>query len=83
MTTGAGQQPGRAYLPQATSHRLTSDQPNTETSPMLLHEELTRDRIRELRKQAEGGGAERRRRAARRWQRVARWASRRAEHYDR
>ncbi|MBB3053415.1 hypothetical protein FHS23_004464 [Prauserella isguenensis] len=83
MTTGAGRRAGRKDLPQAPSRYLTSDHPNTETSAMLLHEELTRDRIRELRKQAEGGGAERRRRAARRWQRVARWASRRAAHFDR
>lgn len=83
MTNRLHREADETYLPTATSRHRTSDYPNTETPPMLLHEELTRDRIRELRKQAEGGRAERRHRAARRWQRVARWASRRAAHLDR
>ncbi|MEV6908355.1 hypothetical protein [Amycolatopsis sp. NPDC051071] len=50
-----------------------------ETSEMLLYEELSRARIRDL---EEGVRAQRARsgaRAARRWNRVARWAKRRAE----
>lgn len=53
-----------------------------ETSEMLLYEELSRARIRDL---EEGVRAQRARsgaRAARRWTRVARWASRRAERYQ-
>lgn len=73
----------RADLPHATPHRRTSDYPNTEKTSMLLHEELARDRIREMRKQVEGGRTERRHRAARRWHRVAHWASERAAQLDR
>ncbi|MER7865165.1 MULTISPECIES: hypothetical protein [Amycolatopsis] len=50
-----------------------------ETSEMLLYEELSRARIRDL---EEGVRAQRARsgpRAARRWTKVARWATRRAE----
>ncbi len=53
-----------------------------ETSEMLLYEELSRARIRDL---EEGVRAQRARsgpRAARRWNRVARWAARRAERYQ-
>ncbi|MEV6447707.1 hypothetical protein [Amycolatopsis sp. NPDC051716] len=53
-----------------------------EISEMLLYEELSRARIRDLeegvRAQRARGGA----RAARRWSRVARWAARRAERYQ-
>ncbi|HKN54905.1 MAG TPA: hypothetical protein VJX66_20560 [Amycolatopsis sp.] len=53
-----------------------------ETSEMLLYEELSRARIRELqaeiRAQRIGGSA----RAHRRWRRVASWAARRAERYQ-
>ncbi|GAA4546701.1 hypothetical protein GCM10023192_61920 [Amycolatopsis samaneae] len=52
-----------------------------ETNEMLLYEELSRARIRDL---EEGVRAQRERgsvRAARRWSRVARWANRRAERY--
>ncbi|RSM34685.1 hypothetical protein DMA12_47240 [Amycolatopsis balhimycina DSM 5908] len=53
-----------------------------EISEMLLYEELSRARIRDL---EEGVRAQRARgsaRAARRWTRVARWATRRAERYQ-
>lgn len=53
-----------------------------EISEMLLYEELSRARIRDL---EEGVRAQRARgsaRAVRRWNRVARWASRRAERYQ-
>ena len=53
-----------------------------EISEMLLYEELSRARIRDL---EEGVRAQRARgsaRAARRWSRVARWAARRAERYE-
>ncbi|OXM59423.1 hypothetical protein [Amycolatopsis vastitatis] len=53
-----------------------------EISEMLLYEELSRARIRDL---EEGVRAQRARgsaRAARRWTRVARWAARRAERYQ-
>ncbi len=53
-----------------------------EISEMLLYEELSRARIRDL---EEGVRAQRARgsaRAVRRWTRVARWASRRAERYE-
>ncbi|MEV5717977.1 hypothetical protein AB0L41_29150 [Amycolatopsis mediterranei] len=53
-----------------------------EISEMLLYEELSRARIRDL---EEGVRAQRSRsgaRAARRWTRVARWAARRAERYQ-
>lgn len=53
-----------------------------EISEMLLYEELSRARIQDLeegvRAQRARGGA----RAVRRWTRVARWASRRAERYQ-
>ena len=53
-----------------------------ETSEMLLYEELSRARIRELqaeiRAQRIGGSA----RAHRRWRRVASWAARQAERYQ-
>jgi hypothetical protein len=53
-----------------------------EISEMLLYEELSRARIRDLeegvRAQRARGGA----RAVRRWTRVARWATRRAERYQ-
>ncbi|MBE1498408.1 hypothetical protein H4696_005508 [Amycolatopsis lexingtonensis] len=53
-----------------------------EISEMLLYEELSRARIRDL---EEGVRAQRARgsaRAVRRWSRVARWAARRAEQYQ-
>ncbi|MEU5260428.1 hypothetical protein [Amycolatopsis sp. NPDC021455] len=53
-----------------------------EISEMLLYEELSRARIRDL---EEGIRAQRARgsaRAVRRWTRVARWAARRAERYQ-
>ena len=53
-----------------------------ETSEMLLYEELSKARIRDL---EEGVHAQRARgnaRALRRWNRVARWAARRAERYQ-
>lgn len=64
----------------ATAHRGEIDL--KETSEMLLYEELSRARIRDLeegvRLQRIRGGA----RAHRRWSRVARWAARRAERYS-
>ncbi|WP_139320523.1 hypothetical protein [Saccharomonospora sp. CUA-673] len=60
---------------------------NRETSVMLLqdllHEELARDRIRELQRFTDGRREHRRAESARRWHRVARWAARRAARYDR
>jgi hypothetical protein len=53
-----------------------------EISEMLLYEELSRARIRDL---EEGVRAQRARgsaRAVRRWTRVARWATRRVERYE-
>ncbi|RSM70142.1 hypothetical protein DL991_38180 [Amycolatopsis sp. WAC 01375] len=53
-----------------------------ETSEMLLYEELSRARIRDL---EEGVRAQRARsgpRASRRWTKVARWATRRAERFQ-
>ncbi|MCR6487726.1 hypothetical protein M8542_33365 [Amycolatopsis sp. OK19-0408] len=53
-----------------------------EISEMLLYEELSRARIRDI---EEGVRAQRARgsaRAVRRWTRVARWANRRAERYQ-
>jgi hypothetical protein len=53
-----------------------------EISEMLLYEELSRARIRDL---EEGVRAQRARgsaRAFRRWTRVARWATRRADRYQ-
>jgi hypothetical protein len=53
-----------------------------EISEMLLYEELSRARIRDL---EEGVRAQRARgsaRAVRRWTRVARWATRRADRYQ-
>ncbi|MEV7099237.1 hypothetical protein AB0M80_41060 [Amycolatopsis sp. NPDC051045] len=53
-----------------------------EISEMLLYEELSRARIRDL---EEGVRAQRARgsaRAVRRWTRVARWAAQRAERYQ-
>ncbi|WP_326946445.1 hypothetical protein OG439_45020 [Amycolatopsis sp. NBC_01307] len=53
-----------------------------EISEMLLYEELSRARIRDLeegiRTQRARGSA----RAVRRWSRVARWAAQRAERYE-
>jgi hypothetical protein len=60
--------------------RLTKTE-TEEISEMLLYEELSRARIRDL---EEGVRAQRARgsaRAVRRWSRVARWAAQRAERY--
>ncbi|WP_084144947.1 hypothetical protein [Amycolatopsis jejuensis] len=52
-----------------------------EITMMLLHEELSRARIRELITEHEAERPWRRARAARRWSRLARWATKRAERY--
>ncbi|PXY32554.1 hypothetical protein [Prauserella muralis] len=52
-----------------------------ETTRMLLHEELARERIRDLHTAVAGSRAARQARAARRWARVARWASQRSRRY--
>ena len=52
-----------------------------EPSEMLLYEELSRARIRELENEFEVQRPWRRARAVRRWSRVARWAADRAERY--
>jgi hypothetical protein len=52
-----------------------------EPSEMLLYEELSRARIRELEHEFEVQRPWRRARAVRRWSRVARWAADRAERY--
>lgn len=83
MMTRRHREAGDGHSPATASQRRAFDHPNTEKTLMLLHEELARDRIRELRRQAEHGRAERREAAARRWHRVAHWAARRAAHFDR
>lgn len=84
MTTYGENDPRRVRAARS----MGMDQPshtakNTETSRMLLHEELARARIRELREATDGQREARRARAARRWQRVAHWATRRSRHYAR
>lgn len=54
-----------------------------ETARMLLHEELARERIRELHAAVDGRRAARHARAARRWDRIAHWASQRSRRYIR
>ncbi|WP_116201904.1 hypothetical protein [Amycolatopsis circi] len=53
-----------------------------ETTKMLLHEELSRARIRDLIAEQEIQRPWRQARAARRWSRVARWATNRAERFQ-
>lgn len=53
-----------------------------EITKMLLHEELSRARIRDLITECETQRPWRQARAERRWSRVARWATRRAERYQ-
>lgn len=48
---------------------------------MLIHEELARERIREMRRHSAARRGVRRARYARRWARVATWADGRARHY--
>jgi hypothetical protein len=50
-----------------------------ETSEMLLYEELSRARIRDLEEGVRAQRARSNARAARRWAKVARWAARRAD----
>jgi hypothetical protein len=52
-----------------------------EISRMLMNEELARARIQELRDDLRAQRARTNARAARRWDRMARWASRRARRY--
>jgi len=52
-----------------------------EISEMLMNEELARARIQELRADLREQRARGNARAARRWDRMARWASRRASRY--
>ncbi|MBB4685925.1 hypothetical protein [Amycolatopsis jiangsuensis] len=52
-----------------------------ETTKMLLHEELSRARIREIHTAAETWRPWRHARAARRWSRLARWAETHAERH--
>lgn len=81
---GPGHGRTRATAIRHVSGRPAMHPPITKrTSRMLLHEELARDRIRELRLLTEGGAQQRRKRAVRRWNRIARWASRRAAHLER
>lgn len=54
-----------------------------EMSRMLLHEELARARIREFHLTMEDQQTVRFARAARRWDRVSRWAARRSRRYRR
>lgn len=61
---------------------LTSMNESQETSEMLLYEELSRARIRDLEEDIRLQRARGSARAARRWARVARWAARRAERYQ-
>jgi hypothetical protein len=71
----------RVGSPERTQLQLTKTEIE-EISEMLLYEELSRARIRDL---EEGVRAQRARgsaRAIRRWTRVARWATRRAERYQ-
>lgn len=56
---------------------------NKETSQMLIYEQLARARIQEQQDALEGRRHARRARAARRWDRVARWAAHRAAVYSR
>jgi hypothetical protein len=71
----------RTGSPERTHLQLSKSE-HKETSEMLLHEELSRARIRDLREGASArqslGGA----RAHRRWNRLARWAARRAERHQ-
>ena len=53
-----------------------------ETRRMLMNEELARARIQELRDDLRAQRARRNARAARRWDRMASWASRRARRYN-
>ncbi|MEV6621705.1 hypothetical protein AB0M83_24965 [Amycolatopsis sp. NPDC051106] len=53
-----------------------------EISEMLLYEELSRARIRDLEEGIRDQRARGSARAVRRWTRVARWAARRAERYE-
>ncbi|MFI5614585.1 hypothetical protein [Amycolatopsis sp. NPDC051903] len=53
-----------------------------ETSEMLLHEELSRARIRDLEEEVQAQRPWRRARAARRWARVARWAADRSRRFQ-
>ncbi|RJQ89310.1 hypothetical protein [Amycolatopsis panacis] len=52
-----------------------------ETTTMLLHEELSRARIRDFHTEAEAQRPWRRARAARRWTRLARWAANHAKRH--
>jgi len=52
-----------------------------ETTKMLLHEELSKARIRDLISDHEAQRPWRQARAARRWSRLARWAANRAERH--
>ncbi|HVV14431.1 hypothetical protein [Amycolatopsis sp.] len=52
-----------------------------EITEMLMHEELARARIQELRADMNAQQARSHARAARRWERVSRWAARRARRY--
>ncbi|HJQ48386.1 MAG TPA: hypothetical protein VJ870_19000 [Amycolatopsis sp.] len=53
-----------------------------ETSRMLINEALARARIQELREDIRAQRERSNERAARRWDRMARWASRRARRYS-
>lgn len=56
----------------------TTPHKSREMFSMLMHEELARARIQDIHRAAGGRGEVRRARAARRWNRMARWAERRA-----
>ncbi|TKG59885.1 MULTISPECIES: hypothetical protein [Prauserella] len=76
--------------PQTAKNYGVLDRPSSvptmhkETLRMLLHEELARARIRDMHRAIDGPRHDLRlARAARRWNRVARWAARRSRRYSR
>ncbi|MCU1687298.1 MAG: hypothetical protein JWQ81_8037 [Amycolatopsis sp.] len=54
-----------------------------ETAEMLLHEELSKARIRDLEEDIRACRQYGNLRAVRRWQRISQWAARRAHRYER
>ncbi|MGW4490076.1 hypothetical protein ACWEOE_40455 [Amycolatopsis sp. NPDC004368] len=64
------------------AHPLPKQLDTQETSEMLLHEELSRARIRDLHQESQALRPWRRARAARRWSRLARWATDRSQRFQ-
>ncbi|WP_199434291.1 hypothetical protein [Qaidamihabitans albus] len=85
MTTGTstGQYTPHTTIPAPLDRPGTVPTSFEGNTRMLIYEELARARIREMHQAVEGRRHARRARAARRWDRIARWAENRSGHYRR